>query len=381
MLDAPLPQLARDKWAVMRDLTVARAAFGVSDRDLAVLNALLSFHPHPTLAEGDGTIVFPSNASLSERAHGMPESTLRRHLAALVKSGLVIRHDSPNGKRYARRAGEQLQVAFGFDLRPLLLREAEIAQAAQAAREAQARYKALREAVVLILRDVAQLIEYGREAVSANWDALSDMLALMNREMRRKLGLEEMTNMHLRANDLREKAKTFIPKEKTEDMSGKDVNTERHIQDSNINLYESESSKKMKEAAGSPLPSSLDDLDPSEPEKEAEAPKLPLWLVLQACPDARDYSPEPIRSWDDLIARAEFVHPMMGISPSAWAEAARHMGATNAAITVLAMLQRSEQIHNPGGYLRALSGKAADGGFSPGPMVMALMQTRNAQAV
>ena len=125
MLDAPLPQLARDKWAVMRDLTVARAAFGVSDRDLAVLNALLSFHPHPTLAEGDGTIVFPSNASLSERAHGMPESTLRRHLAALVKSGLVIRHDSPNGKRYARRAGEQLQVAFGFDLRPLLLREAE----------------------------------------------------------------------------------------------------------------------------------------------------------------------------------------------------------------------------------------------------------------
>lgn len=382
MLDAPLPELARDKWAVMRDLTVARAAFGVSDRDLAVLNALLSFHPHPTLAEGDGTIVFPSNASLSERAHGMPESTLRRHLAALVKSGLVIRHDSPNGKRYARRAGEQLQVAFGFDLRPLLLRETEIAQAAQATREAQARYKALREAVVLILRDVAQLVDYGRETVSANWDALSDMLALMNREMRRKLGLEEMTDMHLRANDLREKAKTFIPKEKSEKISGKDVNNERHIQDSNISLYESESSKEMEEtAAGAPLPSPLDDLDPCEPEKEAGAPKLPLWLVLEACPDARDYSPEPIRSWDDLIARAEFIHPMMGISPSAWVEATRHMGATNAAITVLAMLQRTEEIRNPGGYLRALSGKAADGGFSPGPMVMALMQTRNARAV
>lgn len=134
-------------------------------------------------------------------------------------------------------------------------------------------------------------------------------------------------------------------------------------------------------AAGSPLPSPSEDLDPCEPEKEAEAPKLPLWLVLQACPDARDYSHEPIRSWDDLIARAEFIHPMMGISPSAWAEAARHMGATNAAITVLAMLQRTEEIRNPGGYLRALSGKAADGGFSPGPMVMALMQTRNARAV
>ena len=116
-------------------------------------------------------------------------------------------------------------------------------------------WETLREAVVLILRDVAQLVDYGRETVSANWDMLSDMLALMSREMRRKLGLEEMTEMHRRANDLREKAKSFIPKEKSENISGKDVNNERHIQDSNISLYESESSKEMEEAAaGSPRP-------------------------------------------------------------------------------------------------------------------------------
>lgn len=383
MREAPLPASARDKWAVMRDLTKARAAFAVSDRDLAVLNALISFHPHPTLAEGDGSIVFPSNRALSERTHGMAESTLRRHLAALVAAGLVIRHDSPNGKRYARRrrggeeAGEadSLQVAFGFDLRPLLLREAEIAQAAQAAREAEDRRYALREATVLILRDVAQLIDFGRETVSANWDMFSDTEVLLKRELRRKLGLAELSDLHSRADALRSRLNTLISKQKSGNMSGNASESERHKQDSNITLQESESSKEMEEAAGVVAE------DPAAEAPEDGGTKLPLWLVLQACPDAREYSPDPIRNWPDLIERAEFIHPMMGISPSAWREATEFMGATNAAITVLAMLQRTTEIRNPGGYLRALTDKAAGGSFSPGPMIMALMQTRNSKAV
>ena len=60
---------------------------------LAVLSALLSFHRGKELADDDALIVFPSNAALSERAHGMAESTLRRHLAALVRAGLILRRD------------------------------------------------------------------------------------------------------------------------------------------------------------------------------------------------------------------------------------------------------------------------------------------------
>ena len=47
------------------------------------------------------------------------------------------------------------------------------------------------------------------------------------------------------------------------------------------------------------------------------------------------------------------------------------MGRETAAITVACILQRFTHIGNPGGYLRALSRKAAEGSFSPGPMVMA----------
>ena len=64
-------------------------------------------------------MVFPSNDQLSLRAHGMAPATLRRHLAVLVHCGLLIRRDSPNGKRYARKGqGGTIESAFGFDLMP-----------------------------------------------------------------------------------------------------------------------------------------------------------------------------------------------------------------------------------------------------------------------
>jgi len=123
---AGAPALPRiDKWSLFGDLRTARHGFGVTDRDLSVRYALLTFPPPKTLEDGAALVVFPSNASLSDRAHGMAESTLRRHLAALVGAGLIWRQDSPNGKRYARRdAGGSLAQAFGFDLRPLLVRAA-----------------------------------------------------------------------------------------------------------------------------------------------------------------------------------------------------------------------------------------------------------------
>ncbi|GMA79966.1 hypothetical protein GCM10025880_63830 [Methylorubrum aminovorans] len=112
-----------EKWRVLHDLTDARVSFGLSAATLNVLEALLTFHPETVLApdpEADiDLIVFPSNRTLAARARGLSEAALRRHLCALVEAGLVIRRDSPNGKRYARRGeGGQVTHAFGFDLTP-----------------------------------------------------------------------------------------------------------------------------------------------------------------------------------------------------------------------------------------------------------------------
>ncbi|WP_167623532.1 plasmid replication protein RepC [Paracoccus sp. AK26] len=148
-------QQSVDKWSLIQDLTDGREALGLTDRNLSVLSALLSFYPGRELRSGALT-VFPSNASLSARLHGMPESTLRRHLAALCQASLINRCDSPNGKRYATRDGQgRIDRVFGFDLRPLLDRAAEIAEAAEDARETRRLVRKTRQSISLLLRDLA----------------------------------------------------------------------------------------------------------------------------------------------------------------------------------------------------------------------------------
>jgi replication initiation protein RepC len=133
------PDKVVHKWQIFRAICTARTRLGVSERALAVLNALLSFHPDTTLTGVDELIVFPSNEQLCLRTHGMPASTLRKQIAVLVDAGLVVRRDSPNGKRYARKGrGGEIKLAFGFDLAPLVVRADEFERLAEEV-EAEAR--------------------------------------------------------------------------------------------------------------------------------------------------------------------------------------------------------------------------------------------------
>lgn len=362
LAEAPAPAISVDKWAILRDLTTARAALGVSDRDLAVLSALLSFHPSAQLSDDHALIVFPSNASLSARAHGMAESTLRRHLASLVRAGLILRRDSPNGKRYATRdlSGRQ-DRAFGLDLRPLLVRATEIAETAQNVAAAQLATRRLRQDTVIRIRDAAKLIEWGRfSAIPANWDALSDLLALARRQLRRKLDDQELVTLAAKITLVLDKIKALVSVETTE-MSGNVAENERHHQSSTKELSESEPCK-----------------EGEQPNNPAE-PAMPLGLVLKAVPDICDYTPDDIRSWRDFVALANFVRPMLGISNDLWRAAQQAMGDADAAITLACILQRSDSISRPGAYLRTLTAKAMGSGFSPGPMVMALIRAENLQ--
>ena len=71
---------AAQKWHVFRNITEAKAELRLSDRALAVLGALLSFHPETALIPGPDLVVFPSNRELALRAHGPAPATLRRAL-------------------------------------------------------------------------------------------------------------------------------------------------------------------------------------------------------------------------------------------------------------------------------------------------------------
>lgn len=367
-----------NKWEILRELVAARLAFGLSDRDLAVLEALVSFHPGNLIGGNEDTpIVHPSNASICERLKGMASSTMRRHLFRLVETGLIARRDSPNGKRYARRfAGEK--VVFGFDLTPLLARHSEICAAAEAARAEAEHLTRLRETVSLMRRDLAGLATYGA-SLRPNmglWDQLADLAALSARALRRRLEAVDLEAIKTDLTQALDAARNVLePRLKAEESSTNAAENEQHYQNSNTDLYDLEPClEKAKEAASVLEDQPLEMPESSTDEHEPALPNIPLGLVLSVCPEIQTYSDEKIRHWHELVRAADLVRPMMGISPSAWIEAKALMGPEEAAAVLAAMLERFGDIRSAGGYLRSLSGKVAVGAFSCGPMIMALMR-------
>ena len=378
--EASVPARPVNKWELLRELSKAQAAFGVSERDLTVLQGLLSFFPDDALGGNAEMVVFPSNKAICERLNGMPCSTMRRHLARLVEAGLLQRRDSPNGKRYVRKHGED-RVAFGFDLSPLYCQSEEIARAAEAVREAEERVRRLREVVSLMRRDLAALAEFGDEMQPGLgfWDQLRDKAALTARALRRKLSIEDLAAYRADLEALLDQARNIIDGPETEEMNTNDAQSERHHHNSNKESIDFEPAlEKSGAAAGVP------DVDTNEPVADVDEqdtrhlPKIPLHLVIAACPSLKTFYQGEIRHWHQLFDAACHVRPAMGISASAWEEAQQFMGPEQASIVVAAMLERFADIRSPGGYLRALTTKAAAGEFSCGPMVMALIGRRNA---
>lgn len=375
-----LPPSGVNKWEALRELAAARIAFGLSDRDLSVLQALVSFH-QATIVGGNHseTVVHPSNKAICERLNGMPCSTMRRHLANLVQTGFVVRRDSPNGKRYARRYGEE-KIAFGFDLAPLAQRFVEVCEAAEAVRAAEERYKRLRSTVSLMRRDLAGLVDYGRSLRPdhAIWDQASDLCVLTARDLRRKLDFAELQQMESALSEALNAIRDQLEPVQSQDMSTNEVTNEQHYQNSNKDSYDFEPRLEKAQGEGSasdPATALVAEGSTDEPVSvDNNLPRIPLGLVLTACSEYRTYAERPVRHWHDLVRVADVIRPMMGVSPSAWDEAKQYMGPEEASVVILAMLERFGDIRSPGGYLRSLSAKAALGEFSCGPMIMALMR-------
>ena len=106
--------------------------------------------------------------------------------------------------------------------------------------------------------------------------------------------------------------------------------------------------------------------------------ELPLGIVLDACPNLLWLvkGGGSIRNWRDFLTAANLARPVLGISPSAWEDARVALGEQQAAITIAAIYQKSDQIKSPGGYLRNLTERAKEGKFSAWPMIMALLRAK-----
>ena len=369
-----------EKWKVFRDVCEARERLGLQDRALAVLDALLTFYPHGELDTSRGLVVFPSNAQLSVRAHGITESTLRRQLAALVEAGLILRRDSPNGKRYAHRNRDgEVEQAYGFDLAPLLARAGELAQIAQDVAAERTRFRRAKEALTICRRDVRKLITAAvEEGASGNWGHVEglyiDILARLPRHPERVQVERALDDMQL----LRREILNILEMQlKPENMNGNAIQDDRHTQNSNTeSIHEFEPSSEKEQGGsleGEPQAKSV--ANGREKAKPEPIKAFPLGIVLRACPQIADYgSGGQIENWRELMKAAVVVRSMLGVSPSAYEEACNAMGPENAAVAMACILERSNFITSAGGYLRDLTRRSERGEFSLGPMLMALLK-------
>ncbi|MDF9821003.1 MULTISPECIES: plasmid replication protein RepC [Rhizobium] len=400
LAEAIEPGMKRSKWKLFRAICEARPALGVTDRALTVLDALLTFYPDDEISEENGLIVFPSNAQLSLRARGMTPATLRRHLAVLVEAGLILRKDSPNGKRYARRdrAGA-LGEAFGFSVAPLLARAGEIENLAAQTVADRELLRVTRERLTVCRRDISKLIAAAiEEEVSGDWEGISAMFRTLLARIPRVATAEALAPLLDEMGLLRDEIVNVLERQiKTQKIDANESQIERHKQNSNPNsIYELEPSFETKLGeraatdiepnAGTPDERRLKQPKPAggmnnkaagltDPVAGHSLKSFPLGLVLQACPQILDYGPGgTIGNWRDLMSAAVIVRSMLGVSPSAYEEACSGMGPENAATVIACILERGGHINSPGGYLRDLTRRTERGEFAIGPMLMALVR-------
>lgn len=380
-----------DKWKLLRALTEAREAYGLSDRAIAVLEALLSFHQDKELDGAREIIVFPSNAELSLRTRGMAPATLRRHLSALAEAGMILRRDSPNGKRYCQRDEEgRIESAYGFDLAPLAQAAAAIHEAADLARARARATQRLRGEITVHVRDIAKIVAAAIEEERAgDWLTHAERLAPLARRMPRQapMGLlEEARDALLRLRAEVEKA--YLDSLSEQEMSANDSDSERHIQNSKSEpQFDNSFEQKLKPAERENGETcAADERDEAErtdggagrkhavgtgPLETMGAP-VPLATLVAACPGFCAYARDGVRDWRDVLVTAGLVRSLLGVSPDAWERARLAMGDLRAAVVVAAMVERADRIRSPGGYLRALTARAEAGKFSVLPMLAAL---------
>lgn len=395
----PKAGISVDKWKLYRALCEARTRLGVTDRALALLNALLTFYPRNELSPDHSLVVFPSNAQLSARAHGMAEQTIRRHLAVLIDAGLISRKDSANGKRYARRGGEgAIDEAFGFSLAPLLARADEIEALAASAVADRLAFQRLKERFTICRRDVTKLIAAAiDEGMAGDWEERHRHFRALVMALPRSPSAAQFAASLEELELLREGIAISLERHiKQRDPGGNDLQNERHIQNSKTeSLTESEprfEKKQGETVVTDPQPVIVTRGGDEKPKEVAPPGRLvpaaaergggpsgirpfPIGMVLRACPQISDYGPGgAISSWREMMAAAVLVRSMLGVSPSAYQEACEVMGPENAATAVACILERSGHINSAGGYLRDLARRSARGEFSLGPMLMSLLR-------
>lgn len=289
---------------------------GLSPQVTRTLELLLSCLP----PKRNHHMVFASNETLVLRSGGLTDRTLRRHVAALVKAGLLQRMDSPNKKRFTcYDPVEQTTLRFGLNLAPLF-----------------EKFLLLEEQAEILKHQAQRLAILRKQLRAASYQILANTpdhpLALeAMRVSRRNATLEEIKDQIQRLPKQAVTQTDQVSAEPLSDIGGQNV------------CHHHNFSKELIEKESQP---SLNDL-------------------IEGCLEIQKYSLDPITTEQEAIDHAKKIGPMIGISQTLINDACLNISDWSVTLMIWMIVEAKEKIRKPAAYFKALSLKQKANGFNP----------------
>ena len=348
---------------------------------------------------GARPIVWPS-AAMQMEALCLSEAQVKRLNRLLAHLGLITMRDSPNGKRYGRRDPRgRIVEAYGFDLSPIAVRQAEFREIAERGRARFEALKQLRRRATIAVRGIQQIVETATElGIAEGWARQADEARRMVARIRRMEELDEVTlgvsTLEHRQADLRGRLEAAIDTLKeaakggveSTDMSPKGLTNEPHITHTNQTLdptdHVSASRSRSSTSGGAGTSAGVVARNSKSGERKeaghrptgsrATKPEIPPdGTVFRMTPDElvrlaprlRAYLAKSSPGWPEIVDAADWLRHDLGVSKPLWGEACLAMGREQAAVA-LAIVSTKASDHfrgSPGGYFHGMVARARAG--------------------
>lgn len=347
-------------------------------------------------------IVFKSNNQLAFEINRSP-GRVSRILSRLFDAGLITMQDSANFKRYPIRDGEgEISDACGIDLRVLIARYRELDQLVRQKREE----KRISDAAARRFRDALRSARYSLVAAAEQTAAtISRMQARIERiatfvgsaskaptsVLRKAACLLEWVvgRLHMAANDAIDvhfNAEMTCPN--VENDMHKQI-TNRHPFDLGKDEWRSASAEQHglfgagSASKGAYEKSLLRGSGPDNRQSSLQQGLVALDDVWRAAPSLSVYFKAAPRSWSDLARLAPQICRLAGVSEDARLRAVERMGqqAADVAIAVTFEKYSRQEVSSPGGYLRAMTDRAASGELHLSRSVFGLVARNQMEAL
>jgi replication initiation protein RepC len=341
-------------------------------------------------------IVWPSSA-LQQSSLCIGASQVKRLNRRLVELGLIVIKDSPNGKRYGRRAGQSGPIieAYGFDLSPLADRLDEFERVIREGRELKDRLNSLRRRATIVRRGIKQLADAATDAglFCVDWPLVIAQTTVHVvpygtassgvEAIEQKISAAEAIERDLRNKVLKELSGSTVHEAEAVNMGPKGSLSEPHITTTNQLLNPSDtvsarekagfdnasaSTERQEGQQATRLNASGDVRDSKASNKKQQKDTGPLPSItpdqlIGLAPMFRSYLGQGRKSWPDVVDAADLIREHMGVSRTSWGEACVIMGREQAAIAVALISLRPESYFrsSPGAYFHGMVVKAKAG--------------------